>query len=85
MEMMKIPKFENESDEANSANEHRDQFVAAFMSQFLPNERKRNTTLESVLKDALKMKELLVAPEEKDGNSSVMVLRLKLDRSRLCR
>lgn len=78
---MKIPKFENETDEANWAFEHRDALATAFMSQFRPDEKKRSAWLESTLIDALQTKELPVAPEEMDGHSLVSVLRQKLNRS----
>ena len=77
---MKIPKFESETDEANWAFEQQNALAASFMSEFLPGERKRTATLESILNDALQTKELLVLREELVGRSVVSVLREKLNR-----
>lgn len=78
LEKMKIPKFENEIDEANWAFEHRDELATAFMGEFRPGERKRTAALESILNEALQTKELSVTPQELNARSVVSILREKL-------
>jgi len=80
MAEMKIPKFENEADEANWLHANREQLGAAFL-QAVQEGRKREGTqkrraqVESVLLDALRSKELVMAPQELNGRSLVSVLR----------
>jgi hypothetical protein len=80
---MKIPKFENEADEANWLHDNREGLGAAFLQavregRVRQGTLKRRAQVESVLLDALQSKELAIAPEELDGRSLVSVLRGKL-------
>lgn len=77
---MKIPKFENEADEANWAYEHREELAAAFIRQHRQREGERRSSLETALDDAAKTKDLLIAPEELGGRRLVSILREKLAR-----
>ncbi|MGA3264459.1 MAG: hypothetical protein ABSC47_10500 [Terracidiphilus sp.] len=83
---MKIPKFEDETDEANWLYEHREELAAEFMQAAQEGRvhrgtLKRGMRLEAVLHDALQSKELVVTPEELTGSSLVAVLREKLAKS----
>jgi hypothetical protein len=78
-----IPKFENEADEANWLYENREGLSAAFLQaaqegRVRQGTLKRRAQVESVLRDALQTKELVIAPEELNGHSVVSVLREKL-------
>lgn len=80
MAEMKIPKFENEADEANWLHENREQLGAAFLQavqegRIRQRTQKRRAQVESVLLDALRSKELVTAPQELNGRSLVSVLR----------
>ncbi len=83
MDKIKIPKFENETDEANWAYEHREELAAAF-HQAVREGRVRQETLkprarvEAELLDASQSKELAVSADELSGRSLVSVLREKL-------
>jgi hypothetical protein len=83
MDKIKIPKFENEADEANWAYENRDRLSAAF-HQAVQEGRVRHGTLkrrarvEAALEAALKSKEIVVTAEELSGRGLVSVLREKL-------
>jgi hypothetical protein len=83
MNEMTIPKFENETDEANWYYENREGLSAVF-HQAVQEGRVRQGTLkqrlrlENVLQDALQSKELVVTPEELNGRSLVSVLREKM-------
>ena len=85
MQEMKIPKFENETNEANWLYENREGLSAAF-HEAVQEGRVRQGTLkhraqvESVLLDALQTKELVVTTEELNGRGLVSVLREKLAR-----
>jgi hypothetical protein len=85
MEEMKIPKFENETDEANWLYENREGLAAAF-HQAVQEGRVRQGTLkrrarvESILLNALQTKEMVITPEELKGRTLVSVLREKLAR-----
>ncbi len=80
MEKLKIPKFENETDEANRAYEHRVELAAEFMNRHSQDTEKRGLRLEAAVAEARETKELVIAPEELDGHSIVSVLRDKLAR-----
>lgn len=85
MEKLKIPKFENETGEANWLYENREKLSAAF-SQAVQEGRVRRGTLkhrsrlETTLHEALQSKQLVVTPEELNGRTLVAVLREKLTR-----
>jgi hypothetical protein len=84
---MRIPKFENEADEANWAFENREGLSAAFHEAVLEGRvrqgtLKRRSRLEDVLHDALQSKQLVVTPEELNGHSLVAVLREKMNAKR---
>ena len=80
---MTIPKFENETDEANWLYENREGLAATFL-QASPEGRvsqgtlKRRARVKSMLLDALQTKGLVVTPEELNGRSLVAVLREKM-------
>ena len=76
MEKMTIPKFENETDEANWAYEHREELAEAFINQH----RQRELIPEAALFEALQTKELVITPGELNKGSLVSVLREKLVR-----
>jgi hypothetical protein len=83
-EELKIPKFENEAEEANWAFENREGLAAAFHQaeqegRVRQGTLKRRARLEDVLHDALQSIQLVVAPEELKGRSLVAVLREKMD------
>ena len=83
METTKIPKFENEADEANWAYENREGLSAAFHEavqegRVRQGTLKRRARVEAVLLDALQSKQLVVAPEELNGRTLVVVLREKM-------
>ncbi|MDR3750260.1 MAG: hypothetical protein P4K94_02125 [Terracidiphilus sp.] len=80
MEMLTIPNFENEVDEANCAYENREELAAAFMRQYSRDDKKQCSALEGRLLEALQTKDLTVAPEELSGHSLVSVLRERLGR-----
>ncbi|MDR3716060.1 MAG: hypothetical protein P4L51_24920 [Puia sp.] len=75
---MKIPKFENETDEANWAYEHREELATEFVNDF---PRQRMKRLEAALQTAAQTKNLVVMPEELEGYSLVLVLREKVAKS----
>jgi len=75
---MKIPKFENETDEANWLYEHREELAEAFMNQHRQHQKERSSRLEAVLDEALQTKGLEIAPEELDGSGLVVTLRTRL-------
>jgi hypothetical protein len=83
MKQMTIPKFENETDEANWMFEHREELAAAFLQaaqegRVRQGMLKRSSRLEDVLKNALQSKELMVTPEKLNWRSLVAVLREKM-------
>jgi hypothetical protein len=78
MERMKIPKFENEADEANWLYENREALAAEFMDRISKEEDKHRASLETELLGALQTNELVLDPESIDGRSLVCVLRGKL-------
>jgi len=78
MEKMKIPKFANETDEANWAYEHRDELATAFRYQHSQESNKLSSRLKAVLHDALQAKEMVITEEELEGQSLVAVLRQRL-------
>jgi hypothetical protein len=79
METLKIPKFENEADEADWAYEHREELAMFFMNQFGKDGQKQRPRLEAILCDALQSKkDIVISPEELNGRSLVAVLREKL-------
>jgi len=83
MDEMTIPKFENETDEANWLYENRERLSAAFHQavregRVRQGTLKRRARVESMLLDALQTKEQAVTPEELSGRSLVAVLREKL-------
>jgi hypothetical protein len=78
MDELKIPKFENEADEANWAFEHQEELATLFMNRFGKDGEKQRPQIEAVLRDALQTKEMVIAPEELNGRSLVTVLREKL-------
>ena len=80
---MKIPKFENETDEANWLYENRERLSAAFHlavqhGQVRQGTLRRRARVESELLDALQSEELHISPEELSGRSLVSVLRENL-------
>ncbi len=79
METIKIPKFENETDEANWAYEHREELAANFMNQHSKKATNRNLRMVTVLPDALRTKELAIAPGGLEGRSLFAVLREKTE------
>ena len=54
---MKIPKFENETDEANWLYEHREELAEAFMNQHRQHQKERSSRLEAVLDEALRRRD----------------------------
>jgi hypothetical protein len=83
MDKIKIPKFENEADEANWAYEHREDLSAAFHKaaqegRVRQGTLKRRARVEAALEAALKSKEIVVTAEELSGRGLVSVLREKL-------
>jgi dipeptidase len=80
MDELKIPKFENEADEANWAFEHLEELATLSMNQFGKDREKRHPRIEAVLRHALQTKEMVIAPEELNGRSLVAVLREKIAR-----
>ena len=80
MDGLKIPRFENEADEANWAHEHREELAAEFIAQFPRGAKRQGVGLEAGLHDAVHAKKLGVAPEELDEHSLVSVLRKRLAR-----
>ena len=63
MQKLKIPKFENETDEANWMYEHREELATAFMNQYRQDGGKQSPRLEGALIEALQTKELVVVSE----------------------
>jgi hypothetical protein len=63
MDKIRIPKFDNETDEGNWAYEHREELAEAFMNQDTQQEEKRASYLEVAPENALETKDL-TAPEE---------------------
>jgi hypothetical protein len=80
MDKMRIPKFENEADEANWAYEHREDLAEAFMNQHRQRKEERDSRLGVGLEKALETKDLVIAPDELNGHSLLSVLREKLTR-----
>jgi hypothetical protein len=80
MDELKIPKFENEADEANWAFEHREELATLFTNRFGKDREKQRPRIEAVLRDALQTKEMVIPPEELNGRSLVAVLREKIAR-----
>jgi hypothetical protein len=85
MERMTIPKFENETDEANWAYENREELSAAFHEAVLEGRirqgtLKRRALLEAELIEALQGEALAISLDELKGRTLVAVLREKLDR-----
>jgi hypothetical protein len=78
MDERKIPKFENEADEADWAFEHREELAALFMNQFGNDGERQRPRIETVLCEALQTQEMVIAPKELNGRSLVTVLREKL-------
>jgi hypothetical protein len=80
---MKIPKFENETDEANWLYENRNELATEFMraaqeGRVRQGTLKRRARVEAILLDALQTKELVVTHEELNGRNLVAVMREKL-------
>jgi hypothetical protein len=73
MKTMTIPKFENESDEANWMYEHREELAVAF-HQAAQEGRVRQGTL-----DALQGEALAISTDELKGHTLVSVLREKMN------
>jgi hypothetical protein len=80
MDELRIPKFENEADEANWAFEHLEELATLFVNQFGKDGEKRRPRIEAILRDALQTKEMVIAPKELNGRSLVTVLREKIAR-----
>ena len=86
MDEMTIPKFENETDEANWLYENREGLAAALL-QAAQERRVRQRTLkrrarvETMLLDALQTKEMVVTPEELNEHRLVTVQREKVTRT----
>lgn len=78
MKKMKIPKFANETDEANWAYEHRDELAAVFRYQHSQETSKLSSRLKAALHDAIQTKEMVITEEELEGQSLVAVLRQRL-------
>jgi hypothetical protein len=78
MDTMKIPKFDNETDEANWAYEHREELAEAFIGQYRQQDGNRGSRRETVLGKAHQTTDLVIAPEELNGRTLVSVLREKL-------
>jgi hypothetical protein len=78
MDNIKIPKFDNETDEANWAYEHREDLAAVFINQHRQREEKPSLRLETALEKALQSEQMVVTPEELTGRSLVAVLRGRL-------
>jgi len=83
MNELKIPKFENETDEADWMYERSEELTAEFLramqeGRVRQGTLKRRAQVEPELLDALQSKELAIAPEELNGRSLVSVLREKL-------
>jgi hypothetical protein len=78
MDRLRVPKFENEADEADWFYEHREELATEFMNQHRRDGARRGARLEAVLRDALQTRELLVTPEELEGRDLVSVLRERL-------
>jgi hypothetical protein len=83
MATLTIPKFENETDEANWLYENREGLAAAFHEAVQEGRVRQGTLkyrspLETVLHEALQSKQLVVAPEELNGRTLVAVLREKM-------
>jgi hypothetical protein len=85
MEEMKIPKFDNETDEANWAYENREGVAAAFHEavqegRVRQGTLKRRALLETELIEALQGEALAISPDELKRRTLVSVLREKLAR-----
>jgi hypothetical protein len=85
MKTMTIPKFENESDEANWMYEHREELAVAFHQaaqegRVRQGTLKRRSRLETELLDALQGEALAISTDELKGRTLVSVLREKLGR-----
>ena len=83
MEEMTIPKFENETDEANWLYENREGLSAAFLEAVLEGRvrqgtLKRRALLETELIAALQAEALAISPDELKGRTLVSVLREKM-------
>jgi len=83
MEEMKIPRFENETAEAEWLYEHRKELAAEFMlgaqeGRVHKGVLRHGAQVESVLLKALQTGELAVSPEELEKRSLVEILREKL-------
>ena len=83
MGLVKTPRFESESQEANWLIEHREELATEFMQAAQEGRVRRGTLkhrarLQTALNEALQSKQLVVAPEELKGRSLVAVLREKL-------
>lgn len=79
-EKMKIPKFENEADEASWAYEHREELADAFITEFRQGAEEYVSPLEQRLLDSLQTRELVVVPEKLSSCTLVSYLREKLSR-----
>jgi hypothetical protein len=79
MQKMKVPKFENEADEAKWFYENREELAEAFLSHARQDEKMRGSPLETALFEALQTKELSVTPEELTGRTLVAALREKIE------
>ena len=84
MEALTIPKFENETDEANWLYENREGLSAAFHEAVLEGRVRQGTLkkrglLESELIEALQGEDYVISPDELKGRALVAVLREKLN------